>query len=126
MKKLLLAVMLCLGCMSAQAQVAPPTVIGVDEALLQWDASTVWDPQTASFPLERMVGTCSTSGAWVEIAQVPPTQLWYLDKTLARGVTYCYRVYRLGTGVLGKSAPSNMASKAIPPVPTVPANLRAQ
>lgn len=125
MKKLLFAAVFALACLSAHAQSAPP-VPGVNEALLSWDADPVWDPQTLSYPLERKAEACAgTTGVWAEIAQVKG-QLWFLDTNLTRGVTYCYRVYRLGTGVLGKSDPSNVVAKAIPPKPTVPANLRAQ
>lgn len=124
MKKLLLAVILGMCCLSAHAQSAPP-VPAVNETLIQWDPDAVWDSQTASFPVERKAEACSGSGAFVEVAQVTG-QTWYLDKGLTRGVTYCYRVFRLGTGVLGKSGPSNLVAKTIPLVPTAPANLRVQ
>jgi hypothetical protein len=109
--------------LSALAFVALPAAaqsVAIDEALLGWDPY----PSSSSMHIERATGACSESASFSEIAVVNGSILTeYRDKSLARGTTFCWRVKAI-VGV-ETSPPSNMVSKAIPPLPTAPV-LRVQ
>jgi fibronectin type 3 domain-containing protein len=61
------------------------------------------------FAIERKSGT---NGAYSQIASVAANVTSYLDNSVTRGVTYCYRVQAISSA--GASAYSNEACKAVP------------
>jgi hypothetical protein len=81
---------------------------------LSWD----YDPAIVSagtvtgFTIERMIGACSTTGTFAEIAAPAGTLRTYDDAAISQGVMYCYRAFAVGPG--GKSPPSNMVAKTVP------------
>lgn len=115
----LAALALILFCPVAKAQSAPP-VPAVNEAVVIWDPDPAADPVTQAFTIERKAQACTGTAAFAEIAAPAAPAQWYLDTNLTRGTTYCYRAFRVGVGLAGKSAASNTAQKTIPSVPAAP------
>jgi hypothetical protein len=91
---------------SAQASASFTIVAPSAQLTLTWqDNSNDED----DFAIERKTGT---SGAYSQIASVAANVTSYMDNSVTRGVTYCYRVQAVNS--VGASAYSNEACEAVP------------
>ncbi len=91
-----------------------PFGAGSTSNTLSWDydAALVTSGAATGFTIERMVGACVTTGAFIEIVALGATLRTWDDTAISQGVTYCYRAFAVGPG--GKSPPSNMVAKTVP------------
>lgn len=97
-------------------------------AFAQVQNTLLWDEVSDNeqgFIIERKAEICAGPGLFAEIARTGANVVTYVDKAVAQGQFYCYRVAAFNTA--GQSAYSNLAGRLVPfVIPVSPTNLRVQ